>query len=102
MEYLKYINFIKNKTVQKYVIGGTVVFSVLGGIGYLVKNDILHSFTKKNEKIEAVEAVETVETVEAVEAVEAVKVVETVETVETVEAVEAVETYNEEFFEIDV
>ena len=81
MEYLKYINFIKNKTVQKYVIGGTVVFSVLGGIGYLVKNDILHSFTKKNEKIEAVEAVETVE---------------------TVEAVEAVETYNEEFFEIDV
>ena len=40
MEYLKYISFIKNKTVQKYAIGGAVVISVLGSIGYLVKNDI--------------------------------------------------------------
>ena len=42
MNYLKYIDIIKNNTLHKCVLGGIIVFSLVTGIGYLVKNEILH------------------------------------------------------------
>ena len=47
MNYLKYMTLIKNKTVQKCAIGGIIVVSLVTGIGYLVKNDILQ-YSKKS------------------------------------------------------
>ena len=37
MDYLKYTEFIKNKTFQKCALGGLTIVTILGGIGYLVK-----------------------------------------------------------------
>ena len=42
MNYLKYIDIIKNNTLHKCVLGSIIVFSLVTGIGYLVKNEILH------------------------------------------------------------
>ena len=49
MNYLKNITFIKNKKFQKYVLGGLGLCVFLGGIGYLVKKEILSSFEKIKE-----------------------------------------------------
>ena len=49
MNYLKNITFIKNKKFQKYVLGGLGLCVFLGGIGYLVKKEILSSFKKIKE-----------------------------------------------------
>ena len=50
MDYLKYTKFIKNKTFQKCALGGLTIITILGGIGYLVKNEILSTFLKKRTK----------------------------------------------------
>lgn len=54
MDYLKYTEFIKNKTFQKCALGGLTIVTILGGIGYLVKNEILSSF----EKIQEIQKIE--------------------------------------------
>ena len=50
MNYIKYTHFIKNKTFQKCALGGLAIFTLLGSIGYLVKNEFLPHF--KNEENE--------------------------------------------------
>jgi len=69
MNYLKYIDIIKNNTLHKCVLGGIIVFSLVTGIGYLVKNEILHYSKEEYDNTECkmltkntVEKVETVET----------------------------------------
>ena len=52
MDYLKYTKFIKNKTFQKCALGGLTIITILGGIGYLVKNEILSTFEKKEQNEE--------------------------------------------------
>ena len=54
MDYLKYTKFIKNKTFQKCALGGLTIFTILGGIGYLVKNEILSNFEKKEQEQEKI------------------------------------------------
>jgi len=54
MDYLKYTKFIKNKTFQKCALGGLTIFTILGGIGYLVKNEILSNFEKKEKEQEKI------------------------------------------------
>ena len=55
MDYLKYTKFIKNKTFQKCALGGLTIITILGGIGYLVKNEILSTFEKKEQIEEQIE-----------------------------------------------
>ena len=50
MNYIKYTHFIKNKTFQKCALGGLAIFTLLGSVGYLVKNEFLPYF--KNEENE--------------------------------------------------
>ena len=53
MNYIKYTNFIKNKTFQKCALGGLAIFTLLGSVGYLVKNVIyLHFKNEENEENE--------------------------------------------------
>ena len=49
MNYLKYVDIIKNKTFQKCALGSVFAFSIVSGIGYLVKNEILQYFKNIDE-----------------------------------------------------
>ena len=49
MNYLKNVDIIKNKTFQKFALGSVFAFSIVSGIGYLVKNKILQYFKKTDD-----------------------------------------------------
>jgi len=52
MNYIKYTHFIKNKTFQKCALGGLAIFTLLGSVGYLVKNEFLPYFKNEEDNIE--------------------------------------------------